>query len=144
MVLAIVSLAVGAVTESSSVATLPSTTSSYLSKTIGNLAKAAALKSLGPQWSELCQLTLASVVCAANVKPGRKLQTSIEQGERHADPIVNQTQQVFTCLTHFTELVDLPAKKDDCAHDVVKLCIPLLLRCARVCTHLRVCAPNVH
>ena len=56
VVLAIVSL--GAASEGS----LPSTASGYLHKSVSKLATASALKSLGPHWSEQCQLTLARVV----------------------------------------------------------------------------------
>ena len=62
VVLAIVALAVGAAMDDTSVATLPSTTSGYLNKSIGKLGQPAALKSLGPHWSEQCQLSLTRVV----------------------------------------------------------------------------------
>ena len=70
VVLAIVSL--GAASEGS----LPSTASGYLHKSVSKLATASALKSLGPHWSEQCQLTLARVVrtyAVSSVNPKPKL-----------------------------------------------------------------------
>ena len=72
VVLAIVALAVGAATDDAGVATLPSTASGYLNKSIGKLGQAAALKSLGPHWSEQCQLTLTGVVRTAKLEPKLK------------------------------------------------------------------------
>ena len=68
VVLAIVALAVGAATDEAGVATLPSTASGYLNKSIGKLGQPAALKSLGLHWSEQCQLTLTRVVRTAKLE----------------------------------------------------------------------------
>ena len=52
--------------------------------------------------------------------------------------------QVSNCLTHFAEMVGLPAESSACAHPIVGLCIPLLLRFAKVHTCADTRAQQTH